>query len=722
MTATEQLQKFFGFNQFKGQQEEVVESVLRGEDTFVIMPTGGGKSLCYQLPALIMDGTAVVVSPLIALMKNQVDSLRAFSTEKGVAHVLNSSLSKKDVQQVQSDLLNGITKLLYVAPESLSKQENIDLLQRVGISFYAIDEAHCISEWGHDFRPEYRNLRQIMQRIEKKSVIALTATATPKVQSDIQKNLGMENARVFVSSFNRHNLFYEIRSKKDPEKELVRFVNRFQGQSGIVYCLSRKKVEEMAETLQVNGVKALPYHAGLDSSTRARHQDAFLMEEVDVVVATIAFGMGIDKPDVRFIVHYDIPKSLESYYQETGRAGRDGAGGHCLAFYSHKDIEKLEKFLHNKPVAEQEIGKQLIQETLGYVESSCCRRVYLLHYFGESFDAEDCHGMCDNCKNPVSSTDAQKDLEWVIRAIQQTNQRMKTQHITAILTGQTNSIIKSNKADQLPLFGHGKDRSELHWTGVIRQAILQGYLKKDIESYGVLKLCPTAVDFLEHPKPFMIREDRDYGREDESAGKNAGSAGALDEVLFKLLKEIRKKMAHKLEIPPFAIFQENSLLEMALHYPVNEGELKQISGVGEGKVKKFGKEFLEVISAHVEAQGIAKDDSFFVRSVANRSANKVAIIQAMDRKVPLDELARTRSMERTELITEIEQIVRSGTRMNIDHHLNEILDEDQIEEVFNYFMEAESESLEEAHSALDGEYDEEEIRLVLIKFLSEVAN
>lgn len=722
MTATEQLKKFFGFSSFKGNQEDVVNSVLNGEDTFVIMPTGGGKSLCYQLPAMVLGGTAVVVSPLIALMKNQVDSLRAFSTDPGIAHVLNSSLTKRETQQVQSDLLSGITKLLYVAPESLSKEDNIELLQRVGISFYAIDEAHCISEWGHDFRPEYRNLRQIMNRIEKRPVIALTATATPKVQSDIQKNLGMENASVYLSSFNRHNLFYEIRPKKNVEAELVKFVKKFSGQSGIVYCLSRKKVEEIAETLQVNGIKALPYHAGLDASTRARHQDAFLMEDVDVVVATIAFGMGIDKPDVRFVVHFDIPKSLESYYQETGRAGRDGGVGHCLAFYSYKDIEKLEKFLHNKPVAEQEIGRQLIQETIGYVETSCCRRVFLLHYFGESFHQDECNAMCDNCKDPVKSYDAQDDLKLVLRSIDLTHQRLKTQHIAAILIGKMNSIIKSNRADELDVFGKGKDKSELHWLSVIRQAILKGYLRKDIESYGVLKFNDSTKDYLTSPIPFMIREDRDYGAPDDSASAKSQSTAVLDETLFNILKETRKKLAKKKGIPPFAVFQENSLQEMSLHYPIDEEELKHIQGVGEGKVKKFGKEFIEIIKKYVEDQGISKDESFFVKSVPNKSMNKVAIIQATDRKVSLEELAETRKVDMLTMIAEIEQIVRSGTRINIDYYLNEILDEEQIEELFEYFMDAESEDIQEAFEEFDGDYDEEEIRLVLIKFLSEVAN
>lgn len=722
MTATEQLKKFFGFSSFKGNQEAVVNSVLNGKDTFVIMPTGGGKSLCYQLPAMTMKGTAVVVSPLIALMKNQVDSLRAFSTEQGVAHVLNSSLTKREVQQVQTDLLNGVTKLLYVAPESLTKEENVELLQKVGISFYAIDEAHCISEWGHDFRPEYRNLRQIIERIEKKPVIALTATATPKVQSDIQKNLGMEDAQVFISSFNRPNLFYEVRPKKDVDKELIRFVKRFEGKSGIVYCLSRKKVEEIAETLRVNGIKALPYHAGLDANTRVRHQDAFLMEDADVIVATIAFGMGIDKPDVRFVIHYDIPKSLESYYQETGRAGRDGGEGHCLAFYSFKDIEKLEKFLHNKPVAEQEIGRQLIQETIGYVETSCCRRVFLLHYFGEHFETEACDGMCDNCKDPIKSFDAQDDLKLVLRTIDLTHQRLKTQHISAILRGEINSIVKSNRAHDMDVFGKGKDKSELHWLSVIRQATVQGYLTKDIESYGVLKFNNKTAEYLQSPTAFMIREDRDYGAADADTGGSSQQAAVMDEVLFNMLKDTRKRIAAKKGIPPYAVFQENSLHEMALHYPIDEEELKHISGVGEGKVKKFGQEFLQIIRQYVEDQGIEKDESFFVKSVPNKSAHKVTIIQSTDRKIPLQDIAKSKGMDLLSLIAEIEQIVRSGTRINLDYHLNEILDEDQIEEIFDYFMEADSEDLQEAHKEFDGEYDEEELRLVFIKFLSEVAN
>lgn len=721
MSVTEQLKKFFGFDSFKGNQEAAVKSILDGYDTFVIMPTGGGKSLCYQLPALVSEGTAIVVSPLIALMKNQVDSLRGFSTEYGIAHVLNSSLNKREIQQVQTDLLSGVTKLLYVAPESLNKEEYIELLQKVTISFYAIDEAHCISEWGHDFRPEYRNLRSIMSRIVKRPVIALTATATPKVQSDIQKNLGMEDANVFKSSFNRGNLYYEVRPKRDVEKELIRFIKQFQGKSGIVYCLSRKKVEEIAETLQVNGISALPYHAGLDSHTRARHQDAFLMEEVDVIVATIAFGMGIDKPDVRFVIHHDIPKSLESYYQETGRAGRDGGQGHCLAFYSFKDIEKLEKFMNNKPVSEQEIGRQLIQETIGYVETSCCRRVFLLHYFGEHFNEENCNQMCDNCKNPVRVFDGAADLNLVLQSIKLTNQRLKFQHITSILRGETNSIIKSNRANELPVFGKGVSKSELYWNSVLRQAIVRGYLTKDIESYGVLKFNEQTERYLNAPTPFMIREDHDFSKDMLDAPVTAGAA-VLDEVLYKLLRDLRKSVAKKMEVPPYAVFQDPSLQEMALHYPVNMEELKHISGVGESKAKKFGQAFIDLIAKHIKENNIEKDESFYVKSVINKSGNKVAIIQNTDRKIPLTDIASNKNMSLEELITEIEHIVNAGTKINIDYYLNSVLDEDQIEEVYEYFMEAESDDLKAAHSEFEGEYDELELRLIRIKFMSEVAN
>jgi len=720
--ALAELKKFFGFNGFKGNQEPAIQSLLDGHDTFVIMPTGGGKSLCYQLPALMMEGTAVVVSPLIALMKNQVDSLRSFSPEYGIAHVLNSSLTKKNILQVQADLRSGITKLLYVAPESLTKDENIQLLQQIKVSFYAIDEAHCISEWGHDFRPEYRNLRSIMNRIVRRPVIALTATATPKVQSDIQKNLGMEVANVFISSFNRDNLFYEIRPKKDVENEIIKFIRNHQGKSGIIYCLSRKKVEEIAETLRVNGVNAVPYHAGLDSSTRIRHQDGFLMEDVDVVVATIAFGMGIDKPDVRFVIHHDIPKSLESYYQETGRAGRDGGEGICLAFYSHKDIEKLEKFMHNKPVSEQEIGKQLIQETVGFVETNCCRRVFLLHYFGEKFSADNCNKMCDNCKNPAVLFDASKDLNLVLKAVKSTNQRLKIQHINSILRGEMNSIIKSNRADSLPIYGKGITSSELYWTSVIRQAIVQGYLVKDIETYGVLKMNEKSEAFLLKPTSFMIREDHNFDLDFSDSSQSSAGAAVLDDVLFKQLKDLRKKEAQKIGVPPYVVFQEISLSEMATHYPTSIEELKEISGVGEGKAKKYGSPFVDVITRHVEENQIEKDSSLSVKSVVNKSKNKVYIIQSMDRKLSLEDIASSKGMKMSDLITEIEHIVHSGTKVNINYHINDILDEEDLEEVYEYFMESDSDNIQAAIEEFNGDYDEETLRLIRIKFLSDLAN
>ncbi|MBI1316594.1 DNA helicase RecQ [bacterium] len=721
MSAADQLKKFFGFDAFKGNQEAVVNSLLEGHDTFVIMPTGAGKSLCYQLPALVLEGTAVVVSPLIALMKNQVDSLRGFSTENGIAHVLNSSLSRKEVLQVHSDLHEGVTRLLYVAPESLTKDENIELLRSIPISFYAIDEAHCISEWGHDFRPEYRNLRSIMNRIDRKPVIALTATATPKVQSDIQKNLGMEVARVFKSSFNRPNLFYEVRPKHQVEKELVRFVKRFEGKSGIVYCLSRKKVEEVAETLRTNGIKALPYHAGLDAHSRVRHQDAFLREEVDVIVATIAFGMGIDKPDVRFVVHYDIPKSLESYYQETGRAGRDGGEGHCLAFYSHKDIEKLEKFMNNKPVSEQEIGRQLLQDTVGYVETSCCRRVFLLHYFGEVFDEAGCGEMCDNCRNPIQHYDAQSDLTMVLELVQQTGQRLKAQHLADALRGETNAFLKAHKVSEALHYGKGQSNSELHWLSVVRQAVVRGFLVKDIESYGLLRLNEKALQYLANPTPFSMREDRDYQQMEIDEDRAAGAA-VMDEGLFRILKELNRSVAKKKGVPPFAVFSEASLSEMCFHYPTTLDELKQIQGVGEGKARKFGDDFVRVIAQYVADNGIEKDHESVVKSVVNRSGNKVFIIQGTDRKLPMDDIARSKGMSRDELISEMEHIVHSGTRINIDYHLNELIDEEDIEAIFEWFMAAESDDLREAYEALDGDYDEEILRLVRLKFLSEVGN
>tara|TARA_B100001115_G_scaffold175102_2_gene160791 strand:- start:804 stop:3002 length:2199 start_codon:yes stop_codon:yes gene_type:complete len=726
-TAQAQLKRFFGFSQFKGNQEAVIENVLAGNDTFVIMPTGGGKSLCYQLPAIMQDGTAIVVSPLIALMKNQVDSLRGFADDSGIAHVLNSSLSKRDVEQVKADIVNGITKLLYVAPESLTKEENIDFLRSVKISFFAIDEAHCISEWGHDFRPEYRNLKQIIQKIGRKPIIGLTATATPKVQSDIQKNLGMEDAEVFKASFNRPNLFYEVRPKtKNVDRDIIRFIKKNEGKSGIIYCLSRKKVEELAQTLQVNGINSLPYHAGLDAGTRSRHQDAFLMEEADVIVATIAFGMGIDKPDVRFVIHYDMPKSLESYYQETGRAGRDGGEGHCLAFYSYKDVEKLEKFLNGKPVSEQEIGMQLLQEVIAYAETAMNRRKFILHYFGEFFDEENGPGAKndDNSQNPRKQFDAREDLKTVLETIIATAQRFKAKSVVDTLCGTLNSITKQYKVQELPVFNMGADKDEKHWMSVIRQAIVQGYLRKDIEKYGVLFISEKGRAFLKEQGPFLIAEDHDYeeeaGQEEIISEQKAGAS--FDPELFKMLKELTRKVAKSKGLPPFTVFQEPSLNEMALHYPTSLDELKQISGVGEGKARKFGTPFLELISKYVADNNIEKGDGLLVKSVVNKSGLKVYIIQSTDRKLPLEDIAAAKGLSMDDLVTEIEHIVHSGTKVNLDYVLEDLFDEEQLEEVHDYFMEADSDELQEAYDEFDGDYSEEELRLMRIKFMSEVAN
>lgn len=725
--AQEHLKRFFGFGQFKGNQEPVVENVLAGHDTFVIMPTGGGKSLCYQLPAIMQEGTAIVVSPLIALMKNQVDSLRGFAEANGIAHVLNSSLSKRDVEQVKSDILSGVTKLLYVAPESLTKEDNIEFLKSAKISFYAIDEAHCISEWGHDFRPEYRNLKNIIKKIGRKPIIGLTATATPKVQSDIQKNLGMEDAQVFKASFNRANLFYEVRPKtKNVDRDIIRFIKKNDGKSGIIYCLSRKRVEELAQTLQVNGIKALPYHAGLDASSRSRHQDAFLMEDSDVIVATIAFGMGIDKPDVRFVIHYDMPKSLESYYQETGRAGRDGGEGHCLAFYWYKDVEKLEKFLNGKPVSEQEVGMQLLQEVIAYAETAMNRRKFLLHYFGEQFDEENGPGAKndDNSQNPKKLFDAQEDLHLVLKTVIATAQRFKAKSLVDTLTGKLNSITKQYKVESLDVFNQGADKDEKHWMSVIRQAIVQAYLRKDIEKYGVLFLNESARDFLEKPKPFMIAEDHDFEEEadQEEIILQQKSGASFDPELFNMLKELTRKVAKGKGLPPFTVFQEPSLNEMALHYPTSLDELKQISGVGEGKAKKFGKPFLELIQKYVDDHQIEKGDGLLVKSVVNKSGLKVYIIQSTDRKLPLEDIASAKGLSMEDLITEIEHIVHSGTKVNLSYVLEDMFDEEQLEEVHDYFMEAESDDLSEAHEEFDGDYSEEELRLMRIKFMSEVAN
>ena len=727
-SAKDHLKRYFGFSQFKGNQEAIIESVLEGNDTFVIMPTGGGKSLCYQLPALMQEGTAIVVSPLIALMKNQVDSMRGISEESGIAHVLNSSLTKGQIDQVKSDITAGRTKLLYVAPESLTKEDNIAFLKDSTISFYAIDEAHCISEWGHDFRPEYRNLRNIMNAIGRKPVIALTATATPKVQSDIQKNLGMDDARVFKSSFNRPNLYYEVRPKtKNVDRDIIRFIKEHSGKSGIIYCLSRKKVEELAQTLQVNGINALPYHAGLDAKTRVKHQDDFLMEEADVIVATIAFGMGIDKPDVRFVIHYDMPKSLESYYQETGRAGRDGGEGICIAFYDYKDIEKLEKFLHGKPVSEQEVGNQLLQEVVAYAETSMNRRKFLLHYFGEEFDEINGPGAQndDNTRHPKKKFEAKEYVQLVLQTIAATNERFKIQPIADILTGKLTNMLKQHKADQLEQFNEGADKDDHFWTSVIRQAVVEGLLKKDIEKYGVLNITDAGRKFMAEPKSFMMAEDHDYG--EEAAGEEiitdskAGGA-ALDENLFNMLKDLTRKVARSKDVPPYAVFQEPSLQEMASNYPTSVDELKNISGVGEGKARKFGKPFVEMIQNYVEENDIDKPDDFVVKSVVNKSGLKVYIIQSTDRKLPLEDIADAKGLSMDDLITEIEHIVNSGTRVNIDYYIESMLDEDQMEEIYDYFMEAESDDLQEAFDEFDGDYDEEELRLMRIKFMSEVAN
>ncbi len=725
--AQKHLKKFFGFSGFKGNQEAVIENLLAGNDTFVIMPTGGGKSLCYQLPAIMQEGTAIVVSPLIALMKNQVDSLRGFADNHGIAHVLNSSLTKKETEQVKADMISGVTKLLYVAPESLTKEDNIEFLKSVKISFYAIDEAHCISEWGHDFRPEYRNLKSIITKIGRKPIVGLTATATPKVQSDIQKNLGMENALVFKASFNRPNLFYEVRPKtKKVDSDIIRFIKKMDGKSGIIYCLSRKRVEELAQTLQVNGIRSLPYHAGLDAGTRSRHQDAFLMEDTDVIVATIAFGMGIDKPDVRFVIHYDMPKSLESYYQETGRAGRDGGEGHCIAYYAYKDVEKLEKFLNGKPVSEQEVGMQLLQEVIAYAETTMNRRKFILHYFGEEFDEENGPGAQndDNSLHPRKMFDGKEDLKLVLETVKATHQRFKAKSVVDTLIGKLGSILKQYKVQELKQYGQGADQDEKHWLAVVRQAIVNGFLKKDIEKYGVLLLTDKGNEFLKEPYTFMMAEDHDYeeeaGQEEIIANQKAGAA--FDPKLFDMLKELTKKVAKSKGQPPFTIFQEPSLNEMALHYPTSLDELKQISGVGEGKAKKFGGPFLELIAKYVEDNDIEKDDGLLVKSVVNKSGLKVYIIQSTDRKLTLEDIAAAKGLSMEALVTEIEHIVQSGTKINLSYVIEDMLDEDQVEEIHDYFMEAESDDLGLAYEEFDGDYSEEELRIMRIKFMSDVAN
>lgn len=721
LNLTESLKHHFGFDTFKGNQEAIIRNVLNGNDTFVLMPTGGGKSLCYQLPALLMPGTAIIISPLIALMKNQVDAMRNFSEEDGVAHFMNSSLSRSAIALVKEDVLAGKTKLLYVAPESLTKEENIAFLKQLNISFYAVDEAHCISEWGHDFRPEYRRIRPIVNEIGAAPIIALTATATPKVQHDIQKNLGMLDALVFKSSFNRANLYYEVRPKTSATKEIIKVLKNNTGRSSIVYCLSRKKVEELAELFVVNGIKAVPYHAGMDASTRALNQDKFLMEEVDVVVATIAFGMGIDKPDVRLVVHYDIPKSLEGYYQETGRAGRDGGEGRCLTFYSYKDIVKLEKFMQGKPLAEQEIGKQLLLETVGFAESSVCRRKVLLHYFGEQYHEENCES-CDNCLHPKEQFEGQDAVVKLIKVVLEVKEKFKSDHVINILCGTVNVAIKSYKHHEVDLFGCGDDEDEKYWNAVIRQALVGGFLSKDIENYGLLKVTEKGVAFLQKPHSFMITKDHDFENEEDEP--SVGGTAAVDPALFNMLKELRKKVSKQKELPPFVIFQDPSLEAMATYYPVTLDELQNIPGVGAGKAKRFGKEFVDLIKRHVEENDIDRPMDMVVKSVANKSKNKIAIIQGIDRKVPLQDIAESKGLTMDELLKEIESIVYSGTRVNIDYHIENVLDSEHCEEIFYYFKEeAETDDIAAAVEELGtDDYSEEEIRMVRIKFISEVGN
>jgi len=720
----EALEHFFGFSSFKGEQEAIIQNVLEGNNTFVIMPTGGGKSLCYQLPALMSEGTAIIVSPLIALMKNQVDAIRGFGGEEGVAHFLNSSLSRTEAIRVKKDIKSGVTKLLYVAPESLTKKENVEFLSDIQISFFAIDEAHCISEWGHDFRPEYRRLRTIFDEIKRVPMIALTATATEKVQEDILKNLDIPGARTFKDSFNRPNLFYEVRPKVNVGKEIIKFVKQHSGRSGIIYCLSRKKVEEMAEMLSVNGIKALPYHAGMDAGQRASHQDKFLMEEVDVIVATIAFGMGIDKPDVRFVIHHDIPKSLESYYQETGRGGRDGGEGICVAFYSYKDIEKLEKFLQGKPVAEQEIGKQLLADTVSYAETSMCRRKYLLHYFGEQLPGDNC-GACDNCTVQREFFEGKEDLDMVLEAVKESKERHRAKFICDLLTGTETSEIKNYKGDKLTCYGSGNEKSTQHWMAVVRQAVVGGFLHKDIESYGNLSLSAEGKKF--HKKPWSISfvKERDYTGDTEAAEEEAASIAretAADLRLMKMLQDLRLEVSRKHKLPPYVIFQEPSLEEMTVRYPITIEELTQVTGVGPGKAQKYGKAFVDLIARYVEENDIERAEEMVVRSVGSKSVLKVHIIQNVDRKMPMDAIARAKGINMDALLTEMETIVMSGTRMDINYHLNDVLELDAQEEIMDYFRSADTDSIEEAHKEFDGDFSEEELRLMRLKFMSEVAN
>jgi ATP-dependent DNA helicase RecQ len=716
------LKKYFGFDTFKGNQEPIIKNVLEGRDTFVLMPTGGGKSLCYQLPAVMKEGTAIVISPLIALMKNQVDAMRNFSTDDDVAHFLNSSLTKTESTRVKKDVLSGKAKLLYVAPESLTKEENIDFLKNIEISFYAVDEAHCISEWGHDFRPEYRRIRPIIDTIGRSPIIALTATATPKVQHDIQKNLGILDAEVFKSSFNRPNLYYEVKSKQDVTKEIIKYIKNNAGKSGIIYCLSRKKVEEMAETLKVNGIKALPYHAGMDSATRTANQDKFLMEEADIIVATIAFGMGIDKPDIRFVIHYDIPKSLEGYYQETGRAGRDGGEGNCIAYYSYNDIMKLEKFMQGKPIAEQEIGKQLLLETVSYAESSVCRRKLLLHYFGEEYPKDNCEA-CDNCLHPKAQFEGSDAVVNVLETILAVKEKFKADHIANILAGKVTSAIKSYKHHKLEFFGIGEDKDEKFWNMVIRQALIAKFLAKDIENYGLLKLTEKGMEFLENPTSFMLAEDHDYADTTDEENAFGARTAAVDDELFSILKDLRKKISKQKDVPPFVIFQDPSLEDMAIQYPITIDELQNISGVGAGKAQRYGKEFVEIIKKYVEEKEIIRPLDMVVKSVVNKSGIKVYIIQSIDMKRPFEDIAEAKGLEMNEMISEVEAIVNSGTRINLDYYINMVIDEERQHDIYSYFREeAESDSLEDAITELGNEFEEEEIRLMRIKFLSEMGN
>ena len=725
------LKEFFGYDSFKGDQEKIITNLLNGKDTFVIMPTGAGKSLCYQLPALLMEGTAIVISPLIALMKNQVDAIRGFSAEnEGIAHFLNSSLNKAQLSEVRDDLISGTTKLIYVAPESLQKEENIVLLKGLKISFYAVDEAHCISEWGHDFRPEYRKIRALAEEIGKAPIIALTATATPKVQSDIQKNIGIQDAEVFKSSFNRPNLYYEVRDKEAPEKDIIKFIKQNPGKSGIIYCLSRKKVEELAQILVINGIKALPYHAGLDAKTRAENQDKFLMEEADVIVATIAFGMGIDKPDVRFVIHYDIPKSIEGYYQETGRAGRDGKEGICITYYSYKDIRKLEKFMQGKPVSEQEIGKQLLLETAAYAESNECRRKLLLDYFGETYDKDNC-GACDNCLHPKSRFDGQKEMCLVIKLINSLPEHFKIEHIANILAGETNALIQSYKHDELELFGAGSAHGVKFWSAVIRQGIIRKLLDKEIDTYGLISPTKEGLEFLQSPYRIMITEERSFSdttEEDDdddimSTGAATKGGGGGDQVLLSMLKDLRRDVAKKLRLQPWVIFGDVSLEDMSILYPTSFEDLKNCQGVGEGKAKKYGSEFIELIGKYVEENDISKPDDFVIKSIATKSTNKIYIIQCIDRKMDLEEIASSKDMELDDLMSEIEDIVKSGTKLNLDYYINANIAMDVVNDIYTYFREeSTSDSIDEAVKTMGPDYEEMEIRLVRIKFLCEVAN